>query len=80
MIKGLCKTAGGGKTVLVIGITAAEYASMRRGGLTLEVNAEEVDPRLPELRVVVVAGESDAEMIDQLVGKIPLEGTPKGGE
>lgn len=62
-----------GKHVLVLGLTR-ENTKRLHDGLPIPIEVHEVDPRLPELTVLLMVGESEAAIMAEL-----RAGTAQGG-
>lgn len=76
MIKATVKL-GDGRSVLVLGLSR-ENTRRLHAGQPIEVRAAEVDPRLPELTVWLMAGETEDAIADELQQHLGGSPNPKG--
>jgi hypothetical protein len=63
-----------GRPLVIVGLTAADYVELLArgaGGSGLLVEVAQLDPRLPDLRIVIVAGHTDQAMGDAMQARFP---------
>jgi hypothetical protein len=70
MLKATLLTSDG-RSILVLGLSR-ENTRRLLAGQPIEVRAHETDPRLPELTVLLVGGETEQAIADQLRRDIPV--------
>lgn len=62
-----------GRPVVIVGLTTADCIQLLTGGGTgaLRIDVAAMDPRLPDLQIVVVAGETEQAIGDALERRFP---------
>jgi hypothetical protein len=75
MLKAVLSLEAGSRQVLVLGLERANTDRMHAGD-PIRVVSDDVDPRLPHLEVVIMAGEDNDAMVAELRRYFPMPDDP----